>query len=171
MTVIVEMAKLNSAIKKVSAHLDEMSQIALETYGEDNAEIFNAQKMILSDEGFYSSICKYIEENNSAVDAIEIVKCEYEEELKNLSNEYIKAKSTDIADIANRLINVINGRALVNRQMSTELSGIIKGDELTASDILMLDKDKVDEIVFSETPELSHRVIIAKEMGFKVTFN
>lgn len=165
-----EINKLNTAIEKVSVHLDEMCEIALENYGEENADIFAVQKMLLNDTGFYSSICMRIENGFTASKAVEAAADEIKAQISSSDDEYFQAKVTDISDIAKRLINVIDGRALTDRSENSALSGVIIADELTVSDILTLDRDRVTEIVFKETSEFSHRAILAKARGFNVSF-
>lgn len=164
-----EISKLNTAIDKLSEHLDGMYEISVEEFGEQNAEIFAAQKLILNDTGFFASICNQIEGGLSASLAVEAASKEYIQSLSNIPDEVIRAKIIDIQDISKRLINVINGNALYEDKMDS-YEGVIYGDELTPSDIFLLDKTKVHEIVFCNASEFSHTVVLAKARGINVRF-
>ena len=165
-----EIRKLNISIEKVSEHLDGMREIALEEFGESNAEIFEMQKMLLNDTGFYSSICSEIENGASASAAVEFVATKIKEDFLSTDSEVFRAKATDIVDIAKRLVNVIEGHALAFRTEDSTLSGIVNGDEMTTSDIMMLNPEKVSMIVFEATSQFSHRVILAKARGLNISF-
>lgn len=163
-----EIIKVNNAIDMVSEHLDGMYEIALEEFGEKNAEIFAAQKMLLNDTGFYSSICERIEAGEEAASAIEKASAELEEKLREIPDEVIKSKADDIADISKRLINVINGHLAVEYKEKSVYEGVVDGDSLSVSEILNLDRTKVSEIIFRKTSEFAHTVILAKAMGLNV---
>ena len=163
----VEIDKLNKAIDRVSEHLDGMYEIALDEFGEKNADIFMAQKMLLNDAGLYSSICTNIESGLNAADAVMKTSDEYEALLSKMPEESVRAKALDIKEILKRLVNVINGH-LDSSEQSKDLSGVIDGDELTTADILALDITKVTEIVFNKTSEFAHTVILAKARGINV---
>lgn len=164
-----EIKKLNKAIEKVSDHLDGMYEIALDEFGEQNAEIFLAQKILLNDASLYGTICSYIEEGLDANEAVTRASDECAERLMNASEESIRSKALDIREISKRLLNVING-CLTDDEKAEVLNGQINGDNLKTSDILTLDVSKVSEIVFDKTSEFAHVVILAKARGLNVRF-
>lgn len=165
-----EIKKLNKAIEKVSDHLDGMYEIALDEFGEQNAEIFLAQKILLNDASLYGTICSYIEEGLDADEAVTKASDECADRLMNASEESIRSKALDIREISKRLLNVINGCLTNDDEKAEELNGQINGDNLTTSDILTLDVSKVSEIVFDKTSEFAHVVILARARGLNVRF-
>ncbi|MDO4188368.1 MAG: phosphoenolpyruvate-utilizing N-terminal domain-containing protein [Lachnospiraceae bacterium] len=166
----VEIDKLNKAIERVSDHLDGMYEIALDEFGEKNADIFLAQKMLLNDASFFASMCKYIDEGMNASDAVEKTSKETADKLLKVPDESIQAKALDIEELSKRLINVINGHIEDYEESASSMSGTIDGDNLTTADILLLDIDKVTEIIFDKTSEFAHTVILAKARGFNIRF-
>lgn len=168
MTKKAEIEKLNHAIEKVSEHLDGMYSLAEDEFGNKNAAIFEAQKMLLNDVGLYGLIYKRIEEGQSAAVAVREASEEYSKKLLSSNDEAIRSKSADIKDISKRLINVITGKLDGTKEYVISSDGVINGDDLTPSDILLLDKSKVRKVVFSTTSIYAHTVIIAKSRGFEV---
>ena len=58
-----------------------------------------------------------------------------------MDNEYFKARSADVKDISTRLIHILEGRE--ENLMSGTKSSIIVADDLSPSETVQLEKEKI----------------------------
>ena len=83
--------------------------------------------------------------------------------LRALGDEYLSEREKDIKDIANQLINALSGREI--EENANMYPYVLVAEDLTPSQTVMLDKDKILGIVtFFGTPS-SHTAILARAMG------
>ena len=80
-----------------------------------------------------------------------------------MDDEYMKARSVDVKDISERLINVLSGAG--GNGLNFDQPVIIVADDLTPSETVQLDKDKVLAFVTVHGSANSHTAILARMMN------
>ncbi len=159
-----EIARYENAKRIADIQLEELYKKALETSGEENAEIFSIHRMMLDDPDLYAETVKTIRERR--VNAEHAVSCAAETFIRMLEatgDEYLCARSTDVRDISERLIRVLLGKST-----DTEIGGsesIIYADDLTPSETLQLDKSKILGFMTAFGSSGSHTAILARTNG------
>lgn len=152
--------------KEASAdQLRKLMDSAIETLGEDNAEIFDYQLLMLEDDDFLNKIKTIIQEEKiNAEYALDKIAKEYIEIFKNIDNNYLKERTADIEDMAKRITFALNHKELSTLSTIKEDS-IVAAEDLTPSQTAGINKAKVKGIILEKGGKSSHSVIIARSMG------
>ena len=146
------------------AQLGEIHEKALKEVGEANAAIFEIHQMLLDDDDYNESIISIIETQKvNAEYAVAVTSDNFAEMFSSMDDEYMKARAADVRDISNRIIE----------NLSQENSAHSLGDEkviicaydLTPSETVLLDKDKVLAFVTAHGSSNSHTAILARNMN------
>lgn len=161
-----QVARAQEAIKVASAELLELGQQAEAKVGKNEAAIFSAQSLMLSDPDLQEAIERLIEENlvpaeRAALDASEA----QAHLLEGLDDPYMAARATDLRDIGRRLVRVLLG--LHGRGIPRDLpdNSVIVADDLAPSETVLLDAGKVVGIVLDKGGATSHTAILARSLG------
>ena len=158
-----EIGRFRGARKKVLKQLEAVYEKAVREAGEEDASIFKAYMMILSDEEYGSCVEKLIEDER--INAENAVKKAGEQLAGTLAcdeDDIFSSRSTDIEDLSEHLIRVLTNDLSC---LKLEEPVILITDELTPSEIVQLDKDKVFAVVTRHGSVNSHAAILARAMG------
>jgi phosphoenolpyruvate-protein phosphotransferase len=159
-----EKSILLSALKEVEQDLtileDKLSENKSDT---SKAAIFAAHKEILTDGEVLEEVLQKVSESKSAAYSWDSVLEQKALELESLKNELIAARANDIRDIKKRVLAKILG--VETEQIQLEENSIIIAKDLTPSDIIQFDLDKVIGFCTTLGGSTSHVAILAKSMG------
>ncbi len=160
-----EISRINAAIEEAKKQLQSMYENALAKAGEETAAIFEVHQMMLEDEDYLDSI-------NSIVDN-ELVNGEYavarsgeifSDMFAQMDDEYMRARAADVKDISNRVVAILSGRNPDNDLNFSE-KVILVAKDLTPSETVQLDKEKILAFVTIEGSSTSHTAILARTMN------
>ena len=160
-----EIYRINAAIEEAKKQLQAMYENALAKAGEETAAIFEVHQMMLEDEDYLDSI-------NSIVDN-ELVNGEYavarsgeifSDMFAQMDDEYMRARAADVKDISNRVVAILSGRNPDNDLNFSE-KVILVAKDLTPSETVRLDKEKILAFATVEGSSTSHTAILARTMN------
>lgn len=147
-----------------AAQLQEIYEKALKEVGEVNAAIFETHRILLDDDDYNDSILNIIESQNvNAEYAVAVTADNFAEMFLAIDDAYMKARAADIRDISGRLIGNLTG-AVSDRRM-TAGKVIICASDLSPSETVSLDKEKVLAFVTACGSSNSHTAILARNMN------
>ena len=154
-----EKALLNAAVILAK---DEIKTL-MEHASQEHHDILNFQVVMLDDEGLRNLINSQIDEEVGAARAVELAMEEYCARMKNLGNEYLAQRSSDIRDALTRVIDILDGR---NRErfVLTEPC-IVVADEILPSDLAVIDRKFAKGFITEGGSYHNHANIIARTMG------
>ena len=159
-----EKARLGSAKKKAVAQLQEIYDKALGEVGEADAQIFEIHMLMIDDDDYNDSIVCLIENQSvNAEYAVAVTADNFAQVFAERGDDYMQARSADVKDISNRIINCLSSD-VKNNEMSDE-KVIICADDLAPSETVLLDKDKVLAFVTAYGSANSHTAILARNMN------
>lgn len=159
-----EKSRLAAAKEKAAKQLGEIYNKALKEVGEANAQIFEIHMMMIEDEDYNDSISSIIETQSvNAEYAVAVTADNFAEMFAAMDDAYMQARSADVRDISNRIINCLS-------EENAESSGIdekviICADDLAPSETVLLDKEKVLAFVTAFGSSNSHTAILARNMN------
>ncbi len=169
----VALLKAENQIRKVIDELDEKKDPA--------ADIFRAHLMILQDPEFTGGMKSKIESYGMNAEwAVESVANEFIEIFQAMEDPYLRERSSDIRDLAKRVIGVLTNQTrdlgtllseqVCERESATESGGtfekwILIAEDLAPSDTLSLDLELVAGFVTENGGMNSHTGIIARAYG------
>ncbi len=159
-----ENLRFDSARSQAKEELYELFEKALTEVGEANAQIFQIHLMMLDDEDYYGAIKAAItNQKTNAEYAVSYISDIFARTFSDMDDEYMKARAADVHDISNRLISILSQKNCFGNDL-TEPS-IIVADDLTPSETVQLDKDKIlGFVTFGGSPS-SHTAILARTMN------
>ncbi|MBP3337954.1 MAG: phosphoenolpyruvate--protein phosphotransferase [Lachnospiraceae bacterium] len=158
-----EIACLTIAVQRSINQLQELYDKALIEVGETSAAIFEVHQMLLEDEDFMEAIKNMIRtENVNAEYAVAVTGDNFSSIFSNMEDEYMRARAIDIKDISERLIRNLKGKE--GDLEAFEDNVIILADDLTPSETVLLDKDKICGFATVKGTTNSHTAILARMM-------
>ena len=165
-----ELERFRQAKEETIVRIQELYRKAGEEVGKSNAGIFEIYGVILEDDTYVSDITTLIEKNGyNAEYAVAVIKEKYLQTFAAMEDEYLKARALDIGDISERLLEALQGTNPL--PIEEEEPVIVLSEELTPSEALRLDKDKVLAFVTVGGSMYSHTSILAKTMGIPALIN
>ncbi len=158
-----EILRYLRAKDKATRALREIHKRALVEVGEANAQIFEIHLMMLDDEDYTDSIFSIIRNQRvNAEYAISVTASNFAELLSSMQDSYMRERASDIRDISNRLISCLGDDKRVEDVL---VKCIICADDLTPSETVTLDKEKVLAFLCAHGSSSSHSAILARSMG------
>ena len=164
-----EIRRFMSALNAAKKELRELYEKALLQVGEDNAQIFQIHTMMLDDEDFYGAVINTINvQKVNAEYAVSYTSDIFARTFREMDDEYMQARASDVHDISERLINLLTDNA-----GSEEIAepSIIIADDLTPSETVQMDKDKILGFVTFRGSQTSHTAILARTMNIPAVIN
>lgn len=159
-----EMRRFNEARSIAIIQLRQLYDQVIREVGKANAAIFKIHQMLLEDVNYLSSIENIIR--------TQMVNAEFaiNETTENIifmfaamDNAYIKARAADVQDISRRLITILSGND--DLIIDSDEPVIIMADDLSPSDTVQLDRDKILAFVTVHGSSYSHTAILARTMN------
>ncbi|MCI8364510.1 MAG: phosphoenolpyruvate--protein phosphotransferase [Eubacterium sp.] len=159
-----EIAKLDEAAEQARKQLQILYDKALREVGETNAAIFEVHQMMLEDEDYVDAIQNMIRREQVNADyAVAVTGDNFSEMFANMEDEYMKARAADIKDISNRLVKNLKGQAEVD--LTAMEPSIIVADDLSPSETVQMDKNKILAFATVHGSSNSHTAILARMMN------
>ncbi|MCH3914366.1 MAG: phosphoenolpyruvate--protein phosphotransferase [Acidaminococcaceae bacterium] len=158
-----EIERFHQALREAEDNLKNLYQKAKNVVGEEDAAIFQAQELMLTDPDYVGSVEEFIRTNkNRAEAAVKATALSFENIFAGMEDSYMQARAADVQDVSRQLINV-----LIAEEEGTGLKGkiILGAKDLTPSETMNLDKNKVLAFVTTKGSLTSHAAILAKTLG------
>ena len=159
-----EVKRVEEAVEVSKKQLGRLYDKAVREVGEASAAIFEVHQMMLEDEDYLESM-----ENMTRT---ELVNAEYAaaatgdnfaEMFAAMDDEYMKARSADVKDISERLVRNLSGEG--DNDLSSMEPSVIVADDLSPSETVQMDKEKILAFVTVHGSTNSHTAILARMMN------
>ncbi len=161
----IEIEKFNSALQQTRKELIELKSRLAASMGEDHAKIFDAHMMILSDTLAIDDTVKMIEsEKKNAAAAFQSVLISIVSSFKNIEDEYLKDRYTDIMDVKRRVLRKLLGKDKRSFEKPAEPSVIVAHD-LSPGDTAQFERDLTLGYATDVGGRTSHTAILARSQG------
>jgi len=159
-----EKRRIEEAKEEAIEQLNEIYEKALKEVGEDHAEIFEVQMMMMDDEDYNDSFYSIIDTQGvNAEYAVAVTSDIFAEMYQSMDDAYMQAKATDVRDISNRIIACLKGVGKTTKAASEKM--IVCADDLTPSETVSMDKNSVLAFVTVHGSTNSHTAILARNMN------
>lgn len=159
-----ELKRLDEAKEQALLQLSRLYDKALQEVGEVNAAIFEVHQMMLEDDDYQDSIRSMIRnEQVNAEYAVAVTGDNFAKMFSDMDDEYMQARSADVKDISERLVRNL-GKEEQTDWDNMEPS-IIVADDLTPSETVQMDKNKILAFVTVHGSTNSHTAILARMMN------
>lgn len=159
-----QILRIDSAVRTAKEQLRTLFEKALAKAGEGGAVIFEAHRMMLEDREYLETIYNMIRtESVDAEYAVAAAGDRYAGMLAEMDDEYMKARATDAKDVSDRLIQCLQNREEINFDFAE--ASILVAEELTPSEVMQIDREKVLALVTVRGSVNSHASILARMMN------
>ncbi len=166
-----EQKRLTDAIADAADQIDLLIDQVAQKVGQAEAEIFTAQKMILQDPALFDEMTGIISiERVNAEAAVTRTLDACEARIREVDNEYLRERATDIGEVRRRILDVLQ-----KTNPSLACSGgtncqrgkdrLIVAVELTPSLTIELDAEHTFGFVTKRGGATSHAAILARGLG------
>ncbi|ALS01426.1 phosphoenolpyruvate--protein phosphotransferase [Enterococcus silesiacus] len=160
-----EEGRLDDALAKSTTELQAIREKAAQSLGEEEAQVFDAHLMVLSDPEMIGQIKQNIQDNKvNAESALKEVTDMYIGMFEAMDdNAYMQERAADIRDVAKRILAHLLGVTLPNPSMINE-EVVVVAHDLTPSDTAQLDRTYVKAFVTDIGGRTSHSAIMARSL-------
>ena len=158
------MARVSQAKEKEREQLQKLYDKAVKEVGEASAAIFEVHQMMLDDEDYTESIENIIRTQEvNAEYAVATTGDNFSQMFASMDDDYMKARAADVKDISERLVRNLYGGD--GGDMEFDQPVIIVADDLSPSETVQMDKDKILAFVTVHGSTNSHTAILARMMN------
>src|SRR6266700_173327 len=162
----VEQQRLQWALDAAIGELRELSEHVAQTVGRGEADIFEAQQLMLQDPDLLTETTELITQQHfSAAAALHQVAEHQAQELESLENETLAARASDMRDVAARAIRHLQAEKIADKRSGGDSTPqLIVAHDLTPSDTATFDPRTILGICTAVGGPTTHAAIIARAM-------
>ncbi len=165
-----ERARFEKARQEADGELERLYEKAVKEAGEASAAIFDIHRMMLSDPDFVDSVSGVIAAQGvSAEYAVSRAAADFAQMFSSMDDAYMSGRAADVADIADRVIAKLSPGGAKGPQFGAP--AILAALDLSPSETVQLEKDKVLGFVTARGSENSHTAILARAMAIPAVVN
>ena len=160
-----EQDHLQAAIEKALKELRQLAAQVAQTVGHSEADIFEAQQLMLQDPELLDEVVELINQHHSAVAALHQAAEHQAQELEALENETLAARAADIRDVAGRVTRHLQDENV--HQNGVEGDGgpvLLVAHDLLPSDTANLSPKSILGICTVVGGPTTHAAIIARAL-------
>lgn len=159
-----EIGRVKQAGEQAQKQLQALYEKAIKEVGEASAAIFEVHQMMLEDDDYLDAIHNMIRtEMVNAEYAVAVTGDNFSEMFANMDDDYMKARAADVKDISERLVRNLSGQG--DTDLSAMPPSVIVADDLSPSETVQMDKEKILGFVTVHGSTNSHTAILARMMN------
>ncbi|MCX4269601.1 MAG: phosphoenolpyruvate--protein phosphotransferase [Lachnospiraceae bacterium] len=159
-----EIKRVEQAGEQAKEQLQKLYDKVVKEVGEANAAIFEVHQMMLEDDDYLEAIHNMIlTENVNAEYAVAVTGDNFSKMFASMDDEYMKARAADVKDISERLVRNLSGQG--DTDLSEMDPSVIVADDLSPSETVQMDKEKILGFVTVHGSTNSHTAILARMMN------
>ena len=131
----------------------------------DVAGIFDAHLLFLDDGPFIKNVFAGIEGRRKNVEVVlRDVAAGFMQSLARVKDEYMRERANDVQDVARRILHNLAGKHVTLADI-TEPGTIVVANDLSPSETVSINKDRVGGIVLDLGSPTAHTAIVAAKLG------
>lgn len=160
-----EVQRLKAAVQESDAELTKIRDTAQKTLGEEEAQVFDAHKMILADPEFVGAIESQIADQKlNAEQVLRTVADNFITTFEAMTdNKYMQERAADVRDVTKRIMSHLLGVQLPNPAL-IDHEVIVIAHDLTPSDTAQLNKKYVKAFATDVGGRTAHSAIMARSL-------
>jgi len=158
-----EIRRLEASILRAERDLNKIILITREKLGDDSADIFEAQLLMLRDETVYPAVMEYIRtEKRNADFAVKAVMGKYRRMMESSGSEYLRERANDLLDVEDRIVRHLRQGSILS---AIEDNTIVVAENLTAADVILFSRRGILGCALDFGGPTSHVSIMARALG------
>lgn len=149
------------AVESTAGLLDKLCARTAREAGEEQAQIFAAQKMMVEDPSLEGRVFCSVEAGKTLTSAVEEVMDGLAGQFELLEDAYMRERAADIRDIAGRLLGHLRG---AGTGPALDAAAVLAARDLAPSQTAALEKSRLKGIALEAGGRTSHTVILARAL-------
>lgn len=159
-----ELVRVEEAIARSVEQLQKLYDKAIVEVGEASAAIFEVHQMMLKDGDYLDAIHNIIRtEQVNAEYAVARAGDHFAQVFAEMEDDYMQARAADVKDISERLVRNLSGGG--SNDFKFEEPVIVVAEDLSPSETVQMDKEKILAFVTVHGSGNSHTAILARTMN------
>ncbi len=159
-----EIHRLHSALNAAKSDLEFIRQQTAKLIGKDEAAIFDAHLLVVSDPELLTAITEKISNDKvNAETALTETTNHFVRVFEQLENQYMKERAADITDVSERILSHLLGVKIPNPGLVAE-DVVIVAEDLTPADTAQLNKEFVKGFVTNIGNRTSYSTMMARSI-------
>lgn len=158
-----ELERFDQARQESYDQLDALCRKTRRKVGRDAAAIFEVHQVMLEDEDILNTVRKLLETGVTAQYAVSSAGKVFSALFERLEDGYMRARASDVRDVANRILHNLSGVPLDGLLEEGE-EAILAVDDLFPSEIAGLDRERLLGFITRRGSCLSHTSILSRAM-------
>ncbi|MCP1101199.1 phosphotransferase system enzyme I (PtsI) [Aequitasia blattaphilus] len=165
-----EKKQFDASVEEAREQLLSLYEKAKREVGEAEAAIFEVHTMMLEDQDYKESIYSIIENQQVCAEfAVAETSKNFSRMFRDMNDDYMKERGSDIEDISNRIIRILGGEKGDEEQITEPV--IIMAKDLAPSETVQLNKEMLLGFVTEKGSVNSHTAILARTMNIPALIN
>jgi phosphotransferase system enzyme I (PtsI) len=159
-----EIARFDHAILVTRQQIQKIMSEVDKNLGSEEARIFDAHLLVLEDQALISETIREFEATGKNVEScFDKVSQRYIKAFSEIDDEYLRERSGDIRDVAQRVLQNLLGHSSQSLSQLVEKRVVVAND-ICPSDAAGIDSSQALGIVTDSGSKTSHAVIVARSM-------
>ncbi|MDF3056485.1 MAG: ptsP [Rariglobus sp.] len=159
-----EIARFEQAILVTRQQIQKIMSEVDKNLGSEEARIFDAHLLVLEDQALISETIREFEASGKNVETcFNKVSQRYIKAFSEIDDEYLRERSGDIRDVAQRVLQNLLGHSSQSLSQLVEKRVVVAND-ISPSDAAGIDSSQALAIVTDSGSKTSHAVIVARSM-------
>jgi phosphotransferase system, enzyme I, PtsP len=156
-----EMERFRGAVERGIDQINVVKNRMSSLISKEEGAIFDVYRLILEDPAIIQQIENQIRKEGYVAEyAVRVVFEQYLESIAQIEDSYLRERTTDVKDAAQRLLENLSG--VVGQQIEIPKDAVLVAEDLSPADLSMLEGDRFKGILLSTGGVTSHASILAK---------
>jgi phosphotransferase system enzyme I (PtsP) len=155
-----ELKRFTRAVEASAKQLTSLKERLVSRLPEFDAAVFDAHSLMLQDRGFLEKVEALIRTGSAAESALKHVVDGYLQQFASIADEYLRERAHDVKDVGLRVLRNLLG--VEEQQRAVAADSVLVAEEVTISDLVLIDHSRLRGIVLATGGVTSHATILAK---------
>lgn len=161
-----ELVRFHQALQTTADQIRTLRERMIQISGEKDASIFDAHILLLQDKVILQQVQTELLKRLQNVEHIfYVVMQNYMEVLRRVDDPYLRAKTADMEDVMQRVINNLRSTEPLEDEEEAEEAQVLVAYDLTPSDTAAMDASLIHGFATEIGSSVSHTAILARSMG------
>lgn len=162
----VEIERLNGALEKLIAHIDDMFEHEHLAFAGEHREVLEAYRMFAHDKSWHRRLREAVEGGLTAEAAVERVQNAMRTRMLRQHDPYWRERQRDLDDLSDRLKRVLAGRITsADEPSSLPSDTILVARTMGPAELLDYDRTRLRGLIVEDGSSQSHVAVVAKALG------
>ncbi len=156
-----EIERFRGAVERGIEQINVVKQRMSSLIPKEESGIFDVYRLILEDPAIIQQIENHIRKDGFVAEyAVKVVFEQYLQSISQIQDEYLRERTTDVKDAAERLLENLSGAP--DQPLHIPTDAVLVAEDLSAADLSVLEGDRFKGIVLATGGVTSHASILAK---------